>query len=78
MNKRISGSISRMLGNFDYMSNWGALKTREEIIGKPVVHYTPDGRMIPIGVITDADPTTDEWFAELYIDAPNVTTSCSF
>lgn len=66
MGTRVTGSISAMLGNFDYMTHWGPFKTREEIIGKPIIRILECGERVSIGEITDADPTTDEWFGELY------------
>lgn len=68
MHKRIKGSISSILGNFDYMTHWGAIKTREELIGKPVKYDIGDvGEKVIIGKIVDCDPTTDEWWAEILI-----------
>ena len=65
---RITGKISALLGNFDYMACWGALKTREEIIGKPIKYGIGDsGKKLIVGKIVDADPTTDEWWGEIYI-----------
>lgn len=67
MGLRIKGKISSILGNFDYMACWGALKTREMLIGRPVRYDVGDvGEKTTVGVIVDCDPTTDEWWAELY------------
>lgn len=66
--KRIRGNISDMLGNFDYMSHWGVAKTRDEIIGKPILFTIGDaGEKIPLGKIVDCDPENNAWLGELYI-----------
>lgn len=68
MGKRIKGSISGILGNFDYMACWGALKTREELIGKPIRFDISDvGEKVEVGKIIDCDPENDAWLGELYI-----------
>lgn len=66
MGTRISGKISDILGNFDYMAHWGALKTREELIGKPLKYYVKGDirTSVIIGKIVDCDPTADTWWAE--------------
>lgn len=68
MGKRIKGSISEILGNFDYMACWGVQKTREELIGKPIRFDIGDvGEKVEVGKIIDCYPENDAWLGELYI-----------
>ena len=63
----VTGEISDLLGNFDYMSIWGPFKTRDEIIGKPIVRIIDAyGNRDVIGEITDCDPTTNEWWGVIW------------
>ena len=64
---KITGRISDIVSGFDYMSNWGPLKTCDEFIGKPIKYDAGFGERIEIGTITDVDPDNDVWIAEIYI-----------